>query len=140
MKQLSTIALLAFLGLSINGNAQNLNFLWAKQMSGATTDEGYSIAVDANGNVYTTGAFTGTADFNPSTDPNTGTYNLTAVGNYDIFVSKLDASGNFVWAKQFGGHLLTMATLSLLMPMETFIQQGTFRVQLTLTQVPELII
>lgn len=102
MKQFSLITLLAVFGLSINVNAQNLNFLWAKQMGGTTTDEGYSIAVDASGNVYTTGAFTGTADFNPSSDPNTGTYNLTA-GNYDIFVSKLDASGNFVWAKQFGG-------------------------------------
>ncbi len=98
------ILLLAFFGLSnYLLNAQTPNLLWAKQMGGATTDRVYSIAVDATGNVYTTGAFTGTADFNPSTDPNTGTYNLTAVGNYDIFISKLDASGNFIWAKQFGG-------------------------------------
>jgi len=75
------------------------NFLWAKQMGGADRMRGYSIAVDNNGNVYTTGDFYGTCDF----DPGSGTYNLTSFGLNDIFVSKLDASGNFVWAKQIGG-------------------------------------
>ncbi|MCB9272695.1 MAG: hypothetical protein H6564_01550 [Lewinellaceae bacterium] len=103
MNNLHIITLLAFWGLSTTVNAQSPNFIWATQMGGPTTDRGYAIAVDAIGNVYTTGAFTGTADFNPSTDPNTGTYNLTAVGNYDIFISKLDASGNFLWAKNIGG-------------------------------------
>src|SRR6185436_8730374 len=75
------------------------NFIWAKKMGGASTDWGYSIAVDLNGNLYTTGWFSGTADF----DPDTTTYNLTSNGGYDIFVSKLDSSGNFLWAKQFHG-------------------------------------
>lgn len=74
------------------------NFLWAKQFGGATNVAAGSIAVDAAGNVYTTGNFDGTADF----DPGTGTYNLTDNGG-DIFVSKLDPSGNFVWAIQLGG-------------------------------------
>jgi len=75
------------------------NFVWAKQFGGTSADEGFSIAFDGNGNVYTTGYFTGTSDF----DPSSGTYNLTSFGSGDVFVSKLDASGNFVWAKQFGG-------------------------------------
>jgi len=74
------------------------NFVWAKQMGGVESQVGYSIAVDYNGNVYTTGYFRNTSDFDPSTE----TYNLTAVYE-DIFVSKLDESGNFIWAKQFGG-------------------------------------
>ncbi len=74
------------------------NFVWAKQMGGATTDDGRSITVDAAGNVYTTGQFTGTADF----DPGMGSYNLTAAADMDVFISKLDAMGNFVWAKQMG--------------------------------------
>jgi hypothetical protein len=74
------------------------NFIWAKQFTGATfTENAYAIAVDANGNVHTTGLFSGTIDFNPGA----GTYNLMAPGSYDVFVSKLDSSGNFVWAKQF---------------------------------------
>ena len=56
------------------------------------------MAVDSSGNVYTTGYFAGTADF----DPGAGTTNLTANGSSDVFVSKLDSSGDLVWAKSFG--------------------------------------
>ncbi len=76
------------------------NFVWAKSMGGTSNDLGKRIAVDASGNVYTTGVFLGTADFDP--DPSV-TYNLTSAGGYDIFVSKLDASGNLVWANRMGG-------------------------------------
>ncbi len=77
------------------------NFVWAKQIGGASSDVAYSITVDALGNVYTTGAFAATADF----DPGAGTFNLTSSGSggTDIFVSKLDAGGNFVWAIGMGG-------------------------------------
>lgn len=75
------------------------NFLWAKNMGGASADWGHSIAVDPAGNVYTTGLFYWTADF----DPGAGTFNLTSNGSSDIFISKLDSSGNFVWAKNMGG-------------------------------------
>lgn len=36
-------------------------------------------------------------------DPGTGTFNLAAIGDPDIFISKFDQSGNFVWAKSMGG-------------------------------------
>lgn len=75
------------------------NFAWAKRIGGAVTDEGYAIAVDVSGNVYSTGSFGGTADF----DPGAGTLNLTAIGDQDIFISTLDTSGNFLWAKQLAG-------------------------------------
>jgi len=79
------------------------DFVWAKQMGGAGSIEGFSLELDALGNIYTTGKFEGTVDF----DPNSGTFNLTTTGNFaffsDIFISKLDASGNFLWAKQMGG-------------------------------------
>ncbi len=75
------------------------NFAWAKQLGGASSDVGYSIAVDASGNVHTTGSFASTADF----DPGPGIFNLISIGALDIFVSKLDTNGNFIWAKQMGG-------------------------------------
>ena len=76
------------------------NFVWAKKFDGATTSNvGYSIDIDGLGNVCTTGQFSGTTDF----DPAAGTYTLSAAGNYDIFIHKLDASGNFLWAGQMGG-------------------------------------
>jgi hypothetical protein len=75
------------------------NFVWAKHFRGASYVTSWSVAVDSSGNVYTTGSFYGTVDF----DPGVGTTNLTAASLGDVFVSKLDASGNNVWAKQFGG-------------------------------------
>lgn len=76
----------------------NGNFIWAKDIGNVLESRGYSVALDAAGNVYTTGYFLGTVDF----DPGAGTYNLTSVGGstgWDVFYSKLDANGNFVWAK-----------------------------------------
>ena len=74
------------------------NFVWAKGMGGTTSDVGYGISIDASGNVYTTGSFGGTADF----DPGAGTFNLTSSGGSDIFINKLNNNGDFVWAKAMG--------------------------------------
>lgn len=75
------------------------NFVWAQQLGGSSFDVATGIAVDGAGNVYTTGGFQGTADF----DPGAGVFNLTSAGQQDIFVSKLDSAGNFVWAQQMAG-------------------------------------
>ena len=85
--------------------AQGQNFVWAKQMGGVSVDRAWGAAVDGSGNVYTTGGFNGTADF----DPGSGAFNLTSAGSLDIFVSKLDSAGNFVWAKQMGGSRVDIA-------------------------------
>ncbi len=94
--------------LSSNGSSDffitkydsSLNFVWAKSIGGNYIfgDAGYSIAIDTFGNVYTTGCFNGTVDF----DPGAGIYELTARGLTDIFISKLDNFGNFVWARNIG--------------------------------------
>src|ERR1035437_774923 len=83
---------------SFRANAQTATLLWAKSMGGTNNDVGWSIATDASGNVYTTGNFQGTADF----DPGAGVFNLTSAGSDDIFISKSDASGNLLWAKSMG--------------------------------------
>lgn len=75
------------------------NLVWAGSLGGLAIEHGRSLAVDNTGNVYTMGDFQNTADF----DPGPAIYNLTAAGVSDIFISKLDANGNFVWAKTMGG-------------------------------------
>ncbi len=75
------------------------NFLWAKSFKGSTAGRGMSITTDNTGNILVTGEYQGTADF----DPGAGTFNLTSAGARDIFISKLDATGNFIWAKRIGG-------------------------------------
>jgi hypothetical protein len=78
------------------------NFIWAKSFGTSSTgsnDVTNSLCLDASGNIYTTGCFKGTGDF----DPGIGTAILTSTGDYEIFVQKMDASGNFLWVKSFGG-------------------------------------
>ncbi len=75
------------------------SLVWAKSMGGISTCEGNGIFVDDSGNVYTTGNFYGTVDF----DPGAGFFNLSSAGRHDFFISKLDSSGNYVWAKSLGG-------------------------------------
>ncbi len=89
---------LAFFLLSMNVLFAQ-RFEWAKSFGGSTYDVGYSIAIDHLGNAYTTGYFEGTVDF----DPGSGVFNLSSNGRNDVFVQKLDAAGNFLWAKSFGG-------------------------------------
>ena len=79
------------------------NFDWVDQFTyqqGVVT-EGH--VIDNNGNTFITGYFRGTHDFNPGI----GVFNLSSVGNtsntYDIFIQKIDANGNFSWAKRIGG-------------------------------------
>lgn len=77
------------------GISQLPDFVWAKKANFVT----HGITHDASGNVYTTGYYTGTVDFDPSP---LGVYNLTAAsGRVNSFILKLNASGNFVWAKEF---------------------------------------
>lgn len=74
------------------------NFLWAKGFGSTgvnSFNRGQSVAVDASGNVYATGAFGGTVNF--------GGTNFTANGAYAIYAMKLDGSGNVAWATQMGG-------------------------------------
>ena len=72
---------------------------WARTWGGASTDIGYSAVAYGSGNIYVTGCFEGTAYFDPETtgDPHTSN------GESDIFLSKFDCSGNFLWAKTWGG-------------------------------------
>ncbi len=74
-------------------------FIWARTWGGSDQDVGRGVAVDGSSNVYVTGEFLGTVDF----DPASGVDNHTSNGYYEIFLSKLDSSGAFEWARTWGG-------------------------------------
>lgn len=91
---------------ALNMTAQNVHFDWAHRIGGESTDpyaydRSYKVFVDKSKNVYSVGTFVGTADL----DPGPSIFNLTSNEelNKDIYVSKLDSSGNFIWAKHWGG-------------------------------------
>lgn len=98
----SLLAYTSATGGSIDGTIAMFNaagaLQWLRFLGGTGTDGVRGMAIDASGNVYSTGNFTGTADF----DPGTGTANLISNGANDIFVSKLDKTGAYLWAKGFG--------------------------------------
>lgn len=77
------------------------NLVWAIGIGSGEADLGQAVSVDNAGNVYITGSFWNTADF----DPGPGVHNLTSAGNYDIFLAKYDTDGNFLWANSYGSIL-----------------------------------
>lgn len=77
--------------------------LWNKSFGNTGIHAGITrvndIAVDSGGSAFVIGTFSGQTDF----DPGPADYSLTSNGDEDVFVLKLDANGNFVWAVSFGG-------------------------------------
>ena len=81
-------------------NLTDGSFQWAKSFGSPTGwDAGYALDSDSNGNVYCTGSFRGTVDFNPSTS---AVNNMTSIGGMSTYVLKLNSNGEFVWVKNFG--------------------------------------
>ncbi len=79
------------------------NLIWAKSITNTTkgTDEfsdTRGIDVDANQNIYVTGDFYGTFDF----DPGPQTFLLSS-SHYDWYLLKLNKQGDLLWANSFGG-------------------------------------
>jgi hypothetical protein len=68
---------------------------WVRAVGGASSDYGHDVAVDAAGDLYAVGMFTGTAQIGGAT--------LTGVGGFDVYVAKLDATGDVEWVRAMGG-------------------------------------
>ncbi len=78
--------------------------LWSKSLGGSGYDIGYGIAADVNDNIYTTGVYWQTANPNDADfDPGGGTFLLTSTDD-NIFISSLNADGDFRWARQLGAN------------------------------------
>jgi hypothetical protein len=75
------------------------NLIWTRQMGGSGDDVVLALEVDATDNIYTTGSFDGTGDFNPGGVSSV----LSSLGGTDIFISKIDKFGNYVFGNQFAG-------------------------------------
>lgn len=91
------LATLFILSISCTLLAQG-EFGFAAQLAGANSILGRSVAVDDDGNVYSTGYFQDDMD----ADPGPGQHIISSLGSWDIFVVKLDSNGAFQWAHSFG--------------------------------------
>lgn len=96
-------------GYFITKLASNGTFTWAvSPAASGICDARLPMSLDAFGNIYVTGDFGDTIDF----DPGNGTYNRAPKGplvvsgvpilHPDIFVSRINADGSLGWARSFG--------------------------------------
>ncbi len=76
----------------------NGNLVWATDLGGTGNTLASGVAVDSAGNVDVAGSFTGTANFGTG---NT-TVSLTSSGGTDAYLAQLNATGNLVWAQNWG--------------------------------------
>jgi hypothetical protein len=68
--------------------------LWVKRIGSTDVDAAHAVAIDGEGNSYVTGVFRATVKF--------GEEELSSVGDADIYLTKLDPKGKFIWTKTFG--------------------------------------
>lgn len=72
--------------------------LWVKTFGSDLEDYGTGINSDGEGNIYVTGVYQNTVNFNPNGEE----ASLTSLGGLDMFMIKLDAQGDFQWVKSIG--------------------------------------
>ncbi len=65
------------------------NELWSRQIGTSSADYGHTMDVDAAGNAYIAG-------------PTRGSLGGPNEGDYDVFLTKFDPSGNELWSQQIG--------------------------------------
>lgn len=73
-------------------------YLWSRSFGGRDSDISMASTIDERGNIYVTGYFYSTVDF----DSGEGQFLMTATGS-NAFVTKFDSSGKFVWARKMSG-------------------------------------
>lgn len=77
---------------------QELSIEWVKTFGGSMPDDVQAITTDDSGNVYITGSFQETVDF----DPGLSVDYFSAVFLRDVFIQKYLSTGDLVWTKTFG--------------------------------------
>lgn len=79
--------------LGIIASAQNLELL--RQASSGGNNSIAASVVDATGNLYVVGGYSGAITW--------GTYSLPTAASTESYIAKFDVSGNCLWLKRFGG-------------------------------------
>jgi len=105
--------------LKLNSNG---NLVWVKQFGGIGGANGKSILTDSLNSIFISGSFYDTINNIPDSKINY----LSAKGESDIFILKLDASGKFKWVKQIGGKGVDYITSMTIDPFNNLLITGIF--------------
>ncbi|GAA0728429.1 hypothetical protein GCM10009430_37580 [Aquimarina litoralis] len=110
---------------------QNGNFIWAKEIEGNGNSITHSINIDHNNDIYVSGNFRGTLDF----DLGQNELNLTSIdesyADLDSFILKLNSDGELIWVKTIENDSnIRKETISTLDDLGNIYIAGTFRGQI----------
>lgn len=72
------------------------NLIWLRNIAAEIDEQtdAFGICIDSEDNIYVTGFYTGNVSL--------GEFDLSDIGNYNLFLAKLDASGEFLMAVENG--------------------------------------
>jgi len=82
----------------VGSEESSYDYAWSNPFGGTRQDYAKGVATDAAGNVYVTGYFYGTVDFDISAASDSH-----SAASYDVYVTKLNADGSYGWTQTFGG-------------------------------------
>ena len=85
------------------------NLLWAHSIDGGFNDLALDLALDHQGSVLVTGIYSDRIDVSSNRagvdfDPGPGIYRMMPDYGGNVFIWKVDADGDFVWARSLGGN------------------------------------
>ncbi len=79
----------------------NANMIWVNTYGGSGLDRMADIALTSDNAIVGIGDFQNSVNFEQTGTPN----NLVSAGESDVFIIKLDTSGNLLWVKQLEGNM-----------------------------------
>ncbi|HEX9745092.1 MAG TPA: hypothetical protein VGB30_06660 [bacterium] len=78
---------------------EDLNYWWSRSWGGTGPDNTYHLPATPAEDIYITGYFNDTVDF----DPNFGIDEYTSAGSWDAYLLKIVSVGNYGWTRTVGG-------------------------------------
>jgi len=102
---------------------QDGEFQWVRTWGGDHSEWGRGVVADDFGNVYASGTWRMTIDF----DPGPGMAECTTVGDTDVFLSKFTLDGDFIWVRTWGGIDLDRGNLPAVGNLGNVYMTGAFR-------------
>jgi len=97
-KLLAIVAVVVCAAVGAAEAACGPGYQWTCAVGATGDDAAHAMATDGAGNVYLTGQFAGTVNFDPG-----GSDIHISNGGTDAFVTKLAADGTHLWTRSFGG-------------------------------------
>jgi DNA-binding beta-propeller fold protein YncE len=74
-------------------------FDWVRTFDGEESESGLGVAVTRDGFIYVTGCFEGNTEFTPGG----ASHSFMSAGESDVFLTKLDKNGGYIWTQVIGG-------------------------------------